>query len=156
VADTHRRVGIAMPVTPSKAVQGIKAYSVLVTTDQKWSTSAALTGQTFAQRGAWVGIFLHGDTPVAGVKIKVSGGTSANDYYFTDTAPNARTTIGGDMTGANGTGIYIGPKSLVPHSGMGGEPTNCSWPSDLGDQIPDVVFMTTRVAITTGTTTTCP
>jgi hypothetical protein len=106
-------------------------------------------------------IYLHAGVPTSGVKITISSGTdSANDYYFSDASPATRATIDTSLTstGVNGAGLLLGhPKALVPYSGTGGEPTNCKWPSDLGDQIPDVAFIQPRIAVLTAmTTTACP
>jgi hypothetical protein len=150
-ADMHRLTGGALPTASGKALTGFPAYAVKNTIDTQWSTQAGLSGSTFAQRGFYMALFLHGAAPVAGVKITISGGTDpTNDYYFSDTAPASRMTVdpAAAMTGANGAGLMIGHNgNLTTYSGMGGEPTNCKWPSDLGDQITNVAFIQPRVAV---------
>lgn len=154
-ADTHRQSGVALPAIPSKLVTGFPAYGLKVSTDTKWSSDAGIGTPTFAQRGVYMGIFLHGQAPVSGVKITRAGSmSSTDDYYFSDASPATRTTVdpAQSTTGANGSGLMIGGGGLVMYSGTGGETTSCKWPSDLGDQITNVAFIQPRVEVQTANT----
>lgn len=158
---THRVTGLAMPVATGKAIKGVPLFALRTTTDQAWTTSAGLTGATFADRGVYVGIFLHGQAPVPGVKLTRTGTISADDdYYFSDTSPTTRSTIEAAQaqTGANGTALMLGASgNLTQYSGTGAEATSCKWPSDLGDQIAGTAFVQPRLEVLTANPTAiCP
>jgi hypothetical protein len=158
---TLRRTGVALPYAP-KAIAGFPGYAVRISTDAHWSQTAGFgTGPTFVDRGVYMGIFLHGQTPVAGVKITRGGSTDpANDYYFSDTAPNMRFTIdpAQPATGVDGSGLMLGDNGdLTPYSGTGGETNMCKWPSDLGDQLTNIAFVQPRIEVQTANPTMiCP
>jgi hypothetical protein len=151
-ADLYRNTGVATDEDVARPGTGFRAYATRVTTDQKWTTSAALSGQTFAQRGVLAVVFRYHDAPVAGVSLRRAGAdiTDAQDFYFTDTGI-ARTTIADpignvsavDETGTNGTALGINPGAETPvnHDGTGGLPGGCQWPVNLAASIPNVVFV---------------
>jgi hypothetical protein len=115
------------------------AYAVDAASDAAWTASAGLSGQTFSELGAFVPIFVDPRTQdrVAGVTITVNGAADpAHDWYFAD----AGATLGAlqpslAVTGADGAGILTG-SPLGPHSGTGGEPVQCTWPSVVAGSIP--------------------
>jgi hypothetical protein len=148
--DTHRLSGVAIPTVASKAAPGIPAYAMKTSTDTSWTSQAGLTGGSFADRGVYVGIFLHGTMPVSGVKVVRGGVTNpAQHFYFKDTDPSMRSMIdtAATATGVNGTAVTIGNGSLTTYTGSGSEPANCKWPSLMGDEIPMVAFIEPLVAV---------
>lgn len=147
-ADNHKLSGVAFPVSSGQVRTGQKTYVVRNAVDTDWSADVSLS-PTFAARGVFVSIFQYGNNPVSGVTVTDSNGARPNDdYYFSDTAPLSRTTVIEDgPTGANGTALLLN-SSLVEHSGTGGEPDGCQWPSDLAASIPGVYFINPRFAET--------
>jgi hypothetical protein len=155
VADAHRLTGVATDEDFARPAADFRAYTTRISTDMAWTTSAGLTGMTFAQRGVLAIIFhrdAENDAPVAGVSLR--RGTPATlldntkDFYFSDVGI-ARTTIADpvanpaavDMTGANGTVLAIDAPQVVAHDGVGGLPATCQWPSNLAAAIPGAVFV---------------
>lgn len=166
VPATHRLSGVAVPVIPTKAVSNIPAYAMTIATDTKWSAAAGLGGgESLATRGVYVGIFLHGQVPVAGVKV-VRGGTvnPSQHFYFSDTNPAQRSMLvmnsTQDVTGPNGTAVTIGANTLTTYTGSGAEPggsSTCKWPVLMGDEIRGVAFIEPLVAVmTSNLNLTCP
>jgi hypothetical protein len=145
---THRLTGVAVASAPNLTFNKQVTYSATTATDTKWSTAANLSGGTFADRGAYVGIFLHHGDPVEGVTI-TSNNTEFpnNDFYFSDTDPSTRSTLDPSLTatGLDGTGVMINIVSLPDMSGNGGEDTGCMWPADKGGSIPSVLFVQQRI-----------
>lgn len=146
--DNHKLSGVAFPVSSGQVRTGQKTYVVRNELDTDWSADVSLS-PTFAARGVFVSIFQYGTNPVSGVTVTDSNGARPNDdYYFSDTAPLSRTTVvTNGPTGANGTALLLN-SSLVEHSGTGGEPSGCQWPSDLAASIPGVYFINPRFAET--------
>ncbi len=148
--DDHRLTGVAFPVTSGQVRNNQQTYVVTRATDVAWSTDPDVgfpSTNTFIDKGVFMSIFRHGNTPVAGVTVTSNGSPRANDdYYFTDTDPVTRldTTPTGP-TGVNGAALLLN-SSLVEHSGQGGEPSGCVWPSDLAASIPGVLFFNPRIA----------
>lgn len=148
---THRLTGVAIAAAGNQTFNRQQTYSETTDTDDSWSTQAALSGGSFADRGAYVGIFLHHGNPVEGVTITASvGGGPSNDWYFSDADPSTRSTIAtpgtqGDATGPDGTGIMINITGLAQMSGSGAETSGCTWPTNQGASIPTVMFVQQRV-----------
>jgi hypothetical protein len=46
--------------------------------------------------------------------------------------------------------LIINSPEVHNHSGMGGEPGTCRWPSSLAATIPNVVFVQLKIAETSG------
>jgi len=141
--DVHRLTGVAFPVVSAETRNRQKTYVVREATNQAWSDDAGL-GTSFVDQGAFMTVF-HGagDVPVEGVQITEMGSVEAgNDYYFSDTDPNTRSTIDltKNSTGVNGAGIKLN-SALVEHSGTGG---GCTWESALAASIPTVLFFSPR------------
>jgi hypothetical protein len=153
VADTHILTGVATADNLATPARGFRAYATRKTTDTVWTTAANLTGgDTFASLGVLVMVFRKGVMPIAGVKIQQNGAVvAANDYYFTDTGKTRslldRTP---DMTGANGSGLFIHADAPMPFTGTGSEPAGCRWPTALAATIPGVVFVQIKDAESTG------
>jgi hypothetical protein len=160
--DLFRLTGIAAAADQGQTLGDVNAFNTRIETDMMWTTTAGLTGQTFAERGVYVPIFLDplsgdvgpfGGTPTAGVNTTQGGSTDdAKDYYFADTDPLLRgtaipdTTPGVlDGTGVNGSGLWING-TLIMFSGVGGEPADCMWPANLAATVPGVVFVQERIA----------
>ncbi|HUQ04350.1 MAG TPA: hypothetical protein VM261_17745, partial [Kofleriaceae bacterium] len=151
----HRVTGVATANNLATPARGFRAYITKVSTDQLWSTSAALGGMSFGQRGVLAIVFHYKGAPRSGVTIRRSGSPIPNDdFYFTDTGITRTTVSGGipgtqSSTGANGTGLVINADTPIAHDGIGGEPGTpgqCVWPSNLGASIPNVVFVQIKEA----------
>src|SRR5262249_28394341 len=141
-------------------ISGMHGFILRHDTDDAWSAAAGdlPAGQTFGSMGVYVPIYIDGQkppvgpfagTPTAGVTIIKSGSViAANHYYFSDSDPPSRTTVSPTQpsTGANGTGLFINQPGLDPAmSGMGAEPTGCTWPSDPGAAPTGAVFVNERI-----------
>jgi len=159
-ADVRRTTGVAFKVTVNQVKNGTRAYSVTQADNMAWSTAAGMTTTTFVDQGAFMAVFYRGVspsyTPVSGVQITENGVVEAsNDWYFSDTTPTSRKTIGtASSTGINGTGIKIN-SILTEHSGTGG--TNigsCTWSSAQAKTIQGFLFFSQRFLV--NGTTECP
>jgi hypothetical protein len=118
--------GIHRP--PGQTVRA-NAWTLRAATDDTWSAAAGLTGQTFADLGSLLAIFVDvGEPPVtplqgapiAGVELTINGSPSAaDDFYFADTAPLARSMLAPAQaaTGADGSGLLRDVPSLSQFSG---------------------------------------
>jgi hypothetical protein len=154
-----RLTGVAFPVTSGQVRNNQQTYVVTQATNVAWSTDPDVgftAANGFIDRGVFMPLFRHGTVPVAGVTVTSNGSVrAADDYYFTDTDPSTRldTTPTGP-TGVNGAALLLN-SSLVEHSGTGGEPAGCVWPSDLAASIPGVLFLNPRIA-ETSTGAECP
>lgn len=152
--DRHRRSSAHVAASTST----LRTYVVRNETDIAWSTSAGLSGPTFADRGVVAMNFRHQGTGRAGVTIMRNGSTQlADDHYFSDAGPT-RTTVdpGLLVTGTNGTGLLLN-SPLQNHGGQGGEPGGCEWQSGVAVATSGVVLWFTNDAVVTGTSTTlCP
>jgi len=154
--DTWALSGVAIAVSPNAVLRDTATYALQHTTDAMWTASAGdpFAGQSFVDRGVYVPVFISGGDRVRGVTL-TSGGSPApsRTFYFSDTDPNMLTTVDAALTetGANGAAVVV-DSNLVMHSGTGGEPEGCIWPSNLADSIPKVAFIQERVAtdISTG------
>jgi hypothetical protein len=153
VADTRLLTGVATADNLAVPARNFRVYATRKTTDLLWTPPAMLGGtDTFASLGVLVMIFRHAGVPVAGVTIQQNGSAvPASDYYFTD-AGKARTLLDRtrDVTGANGTGLFINANAPVPFTGTGAEPAGCRWPTALAATIPGVVFVQLKDAESTG------
>jgi len=157
-ADRHVLTGVSTSnAFASLPATGFRAYVTRHTTDQAWTTSAGLGGQTFGQRGVLLAVFRYHDQPVAGVAVRRnSAAIPADDYYFGGTTigrisvETART-----VTGANGSALIINSPTPIAHDGVGNEPAGCVWPSTLGASIPGAVFVQLKDA-STPSGTICP
>lgn len=159
-----KRTGVAVEVAPNFLESKARTYAVRKTTIDMWSSSAGVA-YNFWDRGVYVPLFMSGvpvidrDDPannvpkrVAGVTITSAGNPDASrDFYFSDTDPNMATTVDSALnaTGANGVGLMV-DSDLVMHSGTGGEPGGCVWPSNLADAVPKVAFIQERIAELSG------
>ncbi|MBL8627544.1 MAG: hypothetical protein JNK64_40040 [Myxococcales bacterium] len=156
--DDHKLTGVALANGDALPARGFHVYVTRKETDDAWTTSSAIGGQSFSARGVLALIFLHGDSPwnpISGVQIR--RGTNPitnNDYYFTDAVATTRSTVdpatGRSTTGANGTGLVTGFPSPDNYTGAGGEPAGCQWPQNLAGAIPGVVFVQHKDAVTPG------
>lgn len=142
--DAYAEAVVAFPASSGDTRPRERVYAISHTTDAQWSSQAGLS-PSFVNRGALLMIFLENNEPVAGVTVTESGQTEpANDYYFANANPWARTTIDPDLTatGANGSALKLN-SSLVEHSGNDG---TCEgvWESALAASIPSVLFVSIR------------
>jgi hypothetical protein len=167
-ADDWVLAGVALPAPEGTRRSDLVVYGLRRDTDAAWTASAELVGQSFAERGVYVPIFLHGEgapdantpaVPVSGAVVLEDGAPdAAHTYYFQDTDPNTRlmpdgpANGGGNLTATSTNGSALMTDSeLVDHSGMGGEPAGCKWPEDLakaGGTLAGVAFIQRRVAVT--------
>lgn len=149
--DDHRLTVESFPVTSGQRRENQKSYVVRRSTDLGWSADAGLGVSTFVDLGALMSIFLHGTSPVAGVTVTSDGSARAgDDYYFTDTDSNLRADVTATgPTQANGAALLLN-SALVDHSGLGGEPPGCVWPSAPAVTVPGVLWMVPQVAELSG------
>jgi hypothetical protein len=156
--------GVAFAVISAQVEPRQKTYATRVDTDTAWSSALGLD-PTLVSRGVFMSIFLHGDDPVAGVRVINEAGTTdtGDDFYFTDVEPLSRNSPDADgpnndnRTGPNGVALLINSNALNFHTGEGAEPAGCEWPSNYAKSIPDVMFINPRIAHEVGDPETeCP
>ena len=136
----HRRTAVVTPAVAGTS-QTLRAFVTRRQTDTAWTTSAGLSGSTFADRGVIAAIFRYQGLGRAGVTITRNGTTaSADDYYFVDAGQTLSAADSTGVTGASG-GVLLLNSGLVQHSGSGGEPSSCQWPSRPAASIPGVVLV---------------
>jgi|GEM_PF-3983237 len=157
--DDYLPTGGLYSVTADSHVDGISLFATRYTTDEKWinSAGAPFANLSFYEVGAFLPIFMHQGVPVEGVTITVSGIVQpAEDFYFSDSTSNLRTTIDVNLTntGINGAGIIVN-SFLVNHSGIGSEPLGCEWPSSLAKSIPGVLLVHEMNTVQLGTNIVC-
>jgi len=144
--------GVVFPVNPGDRRPDQVTYVVSNTTDDKWTESAGYPfgASTFSQKGVFFPIYKLAGEPVEGVQItrESAGVVEADDYYFSDTDPDIRSTVdvAQNATGPNGAGLMVN-SPLIYHAAIGGLPAGCTWKSDLAKSIPNVVFANERPAI---------
>lgn len=132
----------------ARPAANLRAYVTRQTTDARWTTDAGLSGMTLGERGIYVPIFLHGDTPVAGVRVTRNNTDIPNDdLYFSD-AGLTRSTVdpARATTGPNGSAIVINSSTPIQFSGSGAEPAGCQWPQALAMAVPGVVMVQRKQA----------
>lgn len=152
--DRHRLTGVVTPVVVG-AFHVVRAYVTRRQTDTAWSASAGLSGSTFADLGVIAAIFRYHGVGRAGVTITRSGASApADDYYFVDAGQTRSAVDSAGPTGASG-GVLLLNSGLVQHSGTGGEPSSCQWPSRPAASIPGVVLVQ-LMNPQTGAGTLCP
>jgi hypothetical protein len=149
-ADARVLTGIAFAIEANGRRAELRAFSTLHASDERWTASAGspFGGSTFADKGVFLPVFLHGATPVPGVTITVGGASSpGNDYYFGDADASLRNSIDASMasSGVNGAGLMVN-SNLSLHSGIGSEPAGCEWPTGMAASIPGVVFFREAIA----------
>jgi len=132
-ADLHVYSGTLVNALLGARVDGVNLRAVKHTTDSAWTSSAGgpFGGDTFGDKGAVLGIFLDGGAPVSGVTMTRSGSSAAaDDWYFDDADSATLSSIDAaqSSTGVNGAGLMVN-SSYTSHSGTGGEPGGCFWPS---------------------------
>ncbi|MBZ0234032.1 MAG: hypothetical protein K8M05_17010 [Deltaproteobacteria bacterium] len=142
-AEPHRATGVVFANQLGSEPNDVRAYATRVATDQLWTTSAGLTGSTFAERGVLLKVFVHQDQPVAGIGARRNGAAVPDDdFYFSDAGRTRRTVDPArSATGPNGSVLVINGPSPTAHDGAGGEPTGCVRPETLGAAVPGVVFV---------------
>ncbi|MCA9677811.1 MAG: hypothetical protein KC464_22500 [Myxococcales bacterium] len=144
--DDHRPAVESRSVASGEPLARFRAYAYRRATDLAWSTQAGLIaadGQSFADRGAILGIFLDGTAaPVSGVTITTDGAVEPQDTWAFSDGDRARHTVDPalDATGANGSTLLVN-SNLVEHSGTGAEPSGCEWPALLAMAAPGVLFV---------------
>lgn len=134
-ADLHLLTAEVVAVASQDQLEGQRGYVLRHEIDAAWTVSAGAPfgTQTFAERGVFVPIFLHGEIPVAGVTVTASGAPRVDDdFYFSDLDPDHRTTVSAAQasTGANGSALLV-DSTLETHSGSGSEPPGCAWPTTV-------------------------
>lgn len=148
-SDRHRLTAVVTSVVAG-TTELIRAFVTRRQTDTAWTTSAGLSGSTFADRGVIAAIFRYQGAGRAGVTITRSDSAApADDYYFVDAGQTLSAVDSAGPTGASG-GVLLLNSGLVPHSGTGGEPSSCQWPSRPAASIPGVVLVLLMDAQTGG------
>lgn len=139
-SDRHRLTAVVTPAVAG-ASQLLRAFVTRRQTDTAWTASAGLAGSTFADRGVLAAIFRYQGIGRAGVTITRNGTAApADDYYFADAGQTLSAVDSAGPTGTSG-GVLLLNSGLVEHSGTGGEPSACQWPSRPAAAIPGVVFV---------------
>lgn len=152
--DRHRTTSVVTSVAVG-TFQVLRAYVTRAQTDTAWTASAGLAGPTFADRGVIAAIFRYQGVGRAGVTITRSGAPApADDYYFLDAGQTRSAVDSSGPTGASGGALLLN-SGLVQHSGTGGEPGSCQWPSRPAASIPGVVFVQ-LIDAETGAGAPCP
>lgn len=141
-AEPHRVTSIVYNNAEASPAIG-RAYTTRVATDQLWTTGAGLSGSTFAQRGVLVKVFMHRGAPVAGVTVRRNDSQiPADDHYFSDAGLTRRMVAPAQTaTGPNGTVLVTNTTTPIAIGGVGGEPSGCTWPANLGAATPGVVSL---------------
>jgi hypothetical protein len=89
----HRLTGVAIANGLANPGRAFRAYTTRVETDMDWSTSSAIGGETFAQRGVLAIVFHYRGLPQENVVIRRNSALiPTDDFYFSDTGI-ARTTV---------------------------------------------------------------
>ncbi len=156
--DNFVTVGVAEELAQGERAL-LNSFALRVTSDMAWTMMAGdpIGGDTFAQEGAYVPIYIDTSmppvgpfegTPKAGVKVAIgSSVNAANDFYFGDTDPLSRAMIdnGLDATGPNGTGILYGSPGINNNfTGIG--PAGCDWPVNQAGMVGGAIFVQEREA----------
>lgn len=149
--DDYTLTGVGFPATAGQTVDNVRMYVVRASTDMMWTESAGrpFGFTTFGQRGAYLGIFRRGDTPVQGVTLTTNNETmAALDYYFSDSNSSLISTIDPDQnaTGANGAGLMTNMGSNF-YGGQGGEAAGCRWPTTQGSSFTGVIFAQEKIMV---------
>jgi hypothetical protein len=140
----YRTAAITIPFASDQAVSSVSLYSMRKTTDELWTAAAGLSGQSLVDRGVLVGIFLHGQTPVAGVQVVRGGVTNpTSHFYFSDATATLRRTIAPAQpsSGANGAVVTTGQGGQTTYTGTGAETADCTWPTVMGSEPPGVALV---------------
>jgi hypothetical protein len=152
--------GVALPAAGGGKAPNVNTFYTKTDTDMLWATGAGTGDAQLSTDGVYVPIFIHDGVPdlekiepyggalIPGVKITENGAPDADkDFYFSDTIATNHLMVGDmDATEATGTGLYING-SLTMYSGVGAEPTGCTWPSTLAATVQGVVFVQERFAV---------
>lgn len=120
-------------------------FHVRSSTDEAWSSSAGLVGETFADQGVIVAVVRHAGAPHAGVTLVSEGAPiTANDYYFADADPSQRTEVDPELvaTGANGTALIADRPGIASYSGdVESAPEGCTWEVQNGAAVAGAVMV---------------
>lgn len=143
--DNYLLAGVGFRSGSGKVEEDLNLYAVSRETDQRWTESAGnpFAGQTFAQQGAYLAIFVHNRTRVPAVQLTVNGAPRPDARYFDDSVAAVIRSVadGQSATGINGAAIVVNTP-LSENSGIGGQiPETCEWPSDPAASIPGGVFV---------------
>jgi hypothetical protein len=149
--EPHRLTDVVFSNGEALGNPPVRAYTTRVSTDLRWTTTAGLSGSTFAQRGTLLKVYLYHGVPQAGVgATRNASQIPADDFYFSDVGIT-RSTVAPQQsaTGANGSALIINGPTPTEHSGTGAEPTGCHWPANLGVSIPGVISVDRKEPETT-------
>lgn len=153
-ATDHVLSGTSMPVAGGDRLTDAWLPALRRSTVDAWTSSAAIyaTG-TFADSGAVLSVFIGDDGPAAGVEAVVP---SPDTSFYFDAASSAIVDVDptATHTGADGAALTI-RTGLDNHSGQGGEPAGCEWPSALAASVPGLVWVLQQVAVVSGTSFPC-
>jgi hypothetical protein len=141
VADAHSGSMIIVDKASAQPARSLAPLVVRNAVNTAWSTGTGLAPPTLAERGVALLIFRAASVPRSGVAVQRSGSAiQSDDFYFSDlTATRSTIAAAQDLTGANGSALVINTPSLTNHSGAGGEPAGCTWPTSLVASVPGFV-----------------
>lgn len=147
-SDPWRRTASLVIASPGQVAR-VNAFALRATTDDAWTQSAGLTGESFADRGATMMIYVDitapavepfQGTPIAGVTMTRSGlEQPAADYYISGADPRSRSQIdpGLSATGPTGAALMIGGGFGIET--YGGNHANCTLAQSTGLSLAGVV-----------------
>lgn len=151
-ADDRARTGTSFEFSGSVRLLDFSLPTTRRSTIQTWTSTAEdpFGGATFADSGAVVSMFIAGGQRTEGVQALVDG-SPGTSFYFADGDASTISEVDPTQTstGANGAALTI-RSDLVPHSGQGGEPAGCEWPSKTADALPGFIWVLRQVAFVTG------
>lgn len=133
----HRRVVEVVTTAPGQTVRA-NAWALRGDTDAAWSAAAGLGGETFADLGSLLAIYVDVDqpavpplqgAPLAGATVLINGqDVPADDFYFADPGPLARSQLvpGQAAAGADGSGLL---RDVPPLAEVSGQAPGCAFPA---------------------------
>jgi hypothetical protein len=141
--------GIALLGVGGSQLKKANTYLTSAQTNAHWSGAM---DPTFVDRGVFLGVFVDttkpkvgpfNGTPVPGVTLLAPAVDVDHDFYFSDTMPLLRSSVGNaNVTGVNGSVLFTPTMagSLDTYNGMG--PTGCEWGDGLlATALPNTIFV---------------
>jgi hypothetical protein len=126
-----------------------RLYTVSSTTNAAWSKQ--LGRKDLRSTGVYVSIHVVPPSfaPVEGVTLTGTAGGNSTNFYFDDTDPRQRSSLGPTIqatTGPNGTAILLDQPALGTFTSSGGTlPEGCNWNTVQGGTVPGAYLVQRRV-----------
>lgn len=154
MTDDRARTGTSFAFSGTVRLVDFSLPTTRRSTIQTWTSTAEdpFGGTTFADSGAVVSIFVADGQRAEGVQV-LGEGTS---FYFADSDPSTVLQVDPALTATGVNGAALTTRSdLVPHSGQGGEPAGCEWPSKVADALPGFIWVLRQIAFDPGSGDDC-